>query len=141
MADTKAMLRGLYAGITSDADIGALVDEHVTHDFIEHEEMPGTVAASGRDQAVQSLSAMQGAFSDLRFNVEDIIAEGDKVVARLTITGTHTGEFMDIPASGNKIDVKVIDIFQLRDDRISAHWGVTDSAAMMMQIGALEPPG
>jgi len=62
-------------------------------------------------------------------------------LALLTVTGTHTGEFMGIPASGNKTKVPTIDVFQFRDDKISDHWGVTDSGAMMMQIGAVEPPG
>jgi len=48
---------------------------------------------------------------------------------------------MGIPASGNKTKVPTIDVFQFRDDKISDHWGVTDSGAMMMQIGAVEPPG
>jgi len=141
MADLKAMVQSMYDGISTASDVGAMLDEHVTEDFVEHEEMPGMPAASGRDQAEQQISMLQRAFSDLRFNVEDMIQEGTKVVARATVTGTHTGEFMGIPASGNKVDFKVIDIFDFRNDKISAHWGVTDSGAMMMQIGAMEPPG
>jgi steroid delta-isomerase-like uncharacterized protein len=140
MGDLKAILQSLYDGISTTSDVGAMLDEHLTEDFVEHEEMPGT-NASGRDLAVQQISMLKSAFSDLRFNIEDLVEEGNKIVARVIVTGTHTGEFMGIPASGNKVEVPTIDLFHFRDDKITDHWGVTDSAAMMIQIGAMEPPG
>ncbi len=142
MADNKAMVQSMYDAISRGDDIDALLDEHVTADFVEHEELPGAPAeASGRQLAYQALTMLQNAFTDLRFNVEDMIEEGNRVVARLTVTGTHTGDFMGIPASGNAVAVGAVDIFQMRDGKVAAHWGVTDSAAMMMQMGAIEPPG
>ena len=141
MSDLKATVRSMYEGISSADDVGAMLNDHTTEDFVEHEEMPGFEGASGRERAAQQISMFRDAFSDLRFNVDDLVEEAGKVVARVTVTGTHTGEFMGIPASGNKIEVPTIDVFQFRDDKISDHWGVTDSGAMMMQIGAVEPPG
>ena len=141
MADLKAMVQSMYDGISNATDIHAMLDEHVTGDFTEHEEMPGIEAASGRETAAQQISTFQRAFSNLRFNVHDLIEEGDQVVARVSVTGTHTGELMGIPASGNDVDFKAIDIFKFRDGKISDHWGVTDSGTLMMQIGAMQPPG
>lgn len=141
MADLKAKVRNMYKGLSSGSDVNAMLDEHVTEDFIEHEEMPGIKAGTGRDAAKEQISMMQKAISDLRFNVDELVQEDNKVVARVTLTGTHTGEFMGIPATGNKLEVKAIDVFHFRDGKISDHWGVTDSGAMMMQMGAIEPPG
>lgn len=142
MADNKAMVQSMYDAISGGGDVSAMLDEHVTTDFVEHEQIPGAPSGlSGRETARQGLETIQDAISGLRFNVEDLIEEGDRVVARLTITGTHSGEFMGIPASGNEIAVSAVDIFQMRDGKVAAHWGVTDSAAMLMQMGAMEPPG
>jgi steroid delta-isomerase-like uncharacterized protein len=141
MADLKATVRSMYNGISGASDVSAMLDEHVTEDFVEHEEMAGIQAGTGRDLAEQQISMMQRAISDLRFNVDELVQEDNKVVARVTVTGTHTGEFMGIPASGNKLEFRAIDVFHFRGDKISDHWGVTDSAAMMMQMGAIEPPG
>lgn len=141
MADLKAMVRSMYDGISNATDVHAMLDTHVTADFTEHEEMPGIEAVTSRETAAQQISAFQKAFSNLRFNVHDLLEDGDHVVARVSVTGTHTGEFMGLPATGNDVDFKTIDIFKFRDGKISDHWGVTDSGTLMMQIGAMQPPG
>ncbi len=141
MGTAKDLVRGMYDDISGGVDVGTMLDKYVTDDFIEYEELPGMSASSGKEAARQQIGMMQAAISDLRFNVEDMVEEGNKVAARVTITGTHTGEFMGIPASGGTLDVKAIDVFEVRDGKVAAHWGVTDTAAMLMQIGAIEPPG
>ena len=70
-----------------------------------------------------------------QMTIEDTIVEGDKVVTRVRATGTHQGDFMGIPATGNRIDVPLIDIARIRDGKIAEHWGVMDGAAMMQQLG------
>ena len=74
---------------------------------------------------------------DANLAVEDILAEGDRVSARLVITGTHTGEFLGVPASGNPVDFAVISIFQIRDGDIVERWSVVDSLGLLQQIGAI----
>jgi predicted ester cyclase len=63
------------------------------------------------------------------------IVEGDKVVIRARATGTHQGEFMSIPPTGNRIEVPLIDIMRIRDGKIAEHWGVMDDGVMMQQLG------
>ena len=69
---------------------------------------------------------------------EDVIDGGDKLVARVRFTGTHDGDFMEMPATGKTVDVQAIDIFRFADDGlVHEHWGVFDAMAMMQQLGAL----
>jgi predicted ester cyclase len=68
--------------------------------------------------------------------VTDLLHDGDKVGAHVTFSGTHKGDFMGVPASGNRVEWSVIDLLQLRDDKCVAHWGVMDMAGAMAQMGA-----
>jgi steroid delta-isomerase-like uncharacterized protein len=79
---------------------------------------------------------MHAAFPDFHVDVHDILQDGDKVVARITMAGTHEGEFMGMPASGNRFAINAIDIMEFRDNKCAAHWGVMDMAAMMEQLMA-----
>ena len=74
------------------------------------------------------------AFPDGKFEVEDLIAEGDKVFVRARMTGTHQGEFMGMPAAGRTINVGVADFLRIEDGQAVEHWGVTDTGAMMQQL-------
>jgi predicted ester cyclase len=79
----------------------------------------------------------RAAFPDLRMEAQDVLASGDKVVARVRATGTHQGEFMGMPATGKSIHVQLIDIIRFGDDGLAReHWGVFDALAMMQQLVA-----
>ena len=76
--------------------------------------------------------------------VEDLIGEGDRVVARVTTSGTHGGEFMGSPATGKRISVQEVDIFRIEDGRIAEGWTAVDFFGMLTQLGLLpseEPVG
>jgi predicted ester cyclase len=78
------------------------------------------------------------AFPDLRMEPQDVLPSGDKVVARITCTGTNQGDFMGMPASGKSVEVEAIDIIRFGDDGLAhEHWGVFDAMAMMQQLGAI----
>ena len=80
----------------------------------------------------------RAAFPDLRMEVEDVIASGDKVVVRARATGTHKGEFMGMPATNKSIDAQLIDIMGMGADGLChEHWGVVDQLAMMQQLGVV----
>ncbi len=105
-------------------------------DFLEHEETPGL--APTKDGVLQFFRMYRTAFPDLRMDPEDILVSGDKAVARVRATGTHQGEFMDMPATGKSIDVQLIDIIRFGDDGLAhEHWGVVDTMAMMQQLGVV----
>ena len=108
-------------------------------DFVDREELPGL--APTKDGVVAFFRMQVAAFPDMRMDVQDIVASGDKVVARVRYTGTNRGEFMGAPATGRSVDVQLIDIFRFGDDGLAhEHWGVMDQMTMMQQLG-LAPSG
>jgi len=77
----------------------------------------------------------QGFPNDYNFTTHELIAKGDKVIARVTVTGTHEGEYYGIPASGNKIEFGVIDIFHIKEGKIVETREEIDSLGLMRQLG------
>jgi steroid delta-isomerase-like uncharacterized protein len=121
----------------NQGDMDAL-DELISDDFVEHEDLPPGVP-QGKAAPLAMITMMRAAFPDLHVTVEEMLQDGSKVVTRSRFAGTHEGEFMGIPPTGNKFDVPVIDIIEFRDDKAVAHWGVMDNAAMMEQLGVAGP--
>lgn len=77
------------------------------------------------------------AFPDLHFEIDDIFAEEDRVVTRMTANGTHSGAYLGFAPTGRKINCSVMGIARIEGNKIAEHWGVTDELAMMAQIGML----
>jgi steroid delta-isomerase-like uncharacterized protein len=117
----------------------SLVDELVAPDFVDHQEFLGM--PPGREGLKQVNKIMRSAFPDTSATIEDMVAEGDKVVIRWTMRATHKGEFMGMPPTGKSISVGVINIQRFAGGKIVEHWGLTDSMAMMQQLGAMPAPG
>jgi steroid delta-isomerase-like uncharacterized protein len=135
--ENKAIARRGYEAINQN-NLDAL-DEVVAPDITDHDPAPGQ--APGLEGVKQWFSSMHTAFPDFRMNVEDMIAEGDKVVARVRLSGTHQGEFMGIDATGNRVTIKGIDILRINaDGKIMERWGNFDDLGMMQQLGVMEPP-
>jgi steroid delta-isomerase-like uncharacterized protein len=108
----------------------------IADDFVEHETGAGLEPTKAGTR--QLFEMMTAGFPDLRFEAEDVLESGDKVVARARVTGTNKGDFMGIPASGKSIDIQAIDIVRFGADGLAhEHWGVMDVMAMMQQIGAV----
>ena len=85
----------------------------------------------------KNMIALVHAFPDYAMTIEDLIAEDDKFVARWTLTGTHKGEFMGIPASGKRIDVSAITIRRVAGGKCVEGWDIRDNLKMMQQLGAV----
>jgi steroid delta-isomerase-like uncharacterized protein len=129
-----ATARRLYE-LISAGDIEGFAS-HLADDFVEHEETPGL--APTKDGVIAFFGMQLAAFPDLRMDVEDVIADGDKVVARVRVTGTNRGDFMGMPATGQRVDVHLYDQFRFGDDGlVHEHWGVLDALAMMQQLGVV----
>ena len=137
--DNKALVRRFYDGVNS-GQVDEVVDELVADDFVEHEEnLPGMPEPPTDKEGVKIFfRTLLDAFDGLHNNVEDVVAEGDRVAVRSRVTGTHTGEFMGIAPTGRSIDIEVIDWVLIKDGKAAEHWGVTDVVAMMQQLGAME---
>ena len=86
------------------------------------------------------VAGLCGAFNPLHFTIEDVIAEGDKVVVRWTNAGVHSGGFMGIPATGKQFGIAGIDIHVVRGAKLAEHWHVVDQLAQMQQLGLIPRP-
>ena len=132
--DHSETMRRMY-DLLNAGDVDGFGDL-VADDFVEHEELPGL--EPGKEGVKTFFRLSIAAFPDMRMSAEDVIAGGDKVVARARMTGTHQGEFMGISATGKSIDVQLVDIIRFGDDGLAReHWGVLDSMTMMQQLGVV----
>ena len=100
----------------------AFIDEFLAPSLVEHKE---------------DIYAFLGAFPDLHVTVEDLIAEGDKIVGRVTLTGTHQGELMGIPATGKKVSFSEILIVRISNGKVVELSEVADTMSMMQQLGVI----
>jgi predicted ester cyclase len=115
--------------------------EVLAADYVPHSLMPGL--PPGLDGARMAHQGALASFPDLKATTEDVIAEGDKVVERWTLTMTHTGAaFAGAPAgSGKKVRVTGISIYRIANGKIVEHWGEMDFSQVLMQLGVLPAPG
>ena len=136
--ENKAIVRRFYDEFASQGNL-SLADELVAEDFVDHN--PGVPdIAPGREGMIQVFTAFRSAIPDMRMTVEDQVAEGDRVVSRATVSGTHQGELMGIPATGKSFSIGIIDILRLEGGKIAEHWGESDTMGMMQQLGVAPPP-
>jgi steroid delta-isomerase-like uncharacterized protein len=132
--DNAATMRRTYE-LISAGDIAGFGDL-VADGFVDHEDTPGF--APDKDGTLDFFRAMLAAFPDLTMEVEDLLADGDRAVARVRVTGTHRGDFMGIPPSGASGDIQLIDIMRFdADGRVCEHWGVADMLLLMQQLGVV----
>jgi len=132
--DHNISIRRLYDFINA-GDIDGF-GRQLADDFVEHNENPGVPPTKAG--TLQYFQMLVRAFPDFRMDVQDVIASGDKAVARLQVVMTHKGEFMGIPATGKSAAVNLIDITRFGDDGLAReHWGVVDQLALMQQLGII----
>jgi len=103
---------------------------------------PATLATASRSSANRQFwTAFFTALPDLTATMEDLVISGDRVVGRFTYRGTHTSAFMGIPASGNPVEMRSIDIWRVEDGMFAEHWDELNLLEMFQQMGALPPLG
>lgn len=112
------------------------VDELVADDFVPHS-WPST--GDPRGDLKRAIDRVGEGLKDPEFTVEDLIAEGDRVAARLTTSATHVGEFMGMAATGKRYTIEEIHIFRLRDGLVIEHWHQFNQLALMKQLGVSPP--
>ena len=117
----------------------AVLDEIVAPDFVSHGGPPEL--PPGREGYKQFFATAHSAFPDFHSTLEDMIAEGDKVVERFTARGTHRGEWMGIPPTGKQMTVTGIGIHRISDGKIVEDWTSMDMLGALQQIGVVPPPG
>jgi predicted ester cyclase len=129
----KVIARGFMETIFSGHDVDA-VDRFVAPDFVDHN--PWEARPPTREGWKAGAAEFVAAFPDLRCEIDDLIAEGDRVAVRNRLMGTHRGEFV-APPTGRWVEFRSVDIVRLVDGRIVEHWGLTDALTFLRQIGQL----
>jgi steroid delta-isomerase-like uncharacterized protein len=137
-AQNKQLVEQIFQKVFNEGDV-ASVDKFLAADFVDHEEgAPGQ--KDGREGLKATVLMMRTAFPDLKVTIEDVVVEGDKVAARLTMSGTQKGEFMGMPSTGKSFSINAMDLFRIKDGRVTDHWGVSDIMAMGTQLGMMAAP-
>jgi steroid delta-isomerase-like uncharacterized protein len=133
----KATFRRFHeATNTGDAElISKTIDEIVEPDVLIRTPLP--VKTSGAQALKEVFARLHRALPDLHVTVEDLIAEGDKVVGRNSVTGTHQGDYMGLSPTGKSVTYSEIFIMRFVDGRIAETWGVVDVFSQMKQLGVI----
>jgi len=134
--ENKAIVRS-YTELTNARDLeGAFA--HFSPSFFDHAVRPGM--PTGIEGVRLFFNMLFTAFPDLRATIQDIIAEGDKVVDRMTCEGTHQGMFMGAQPTGKHVKWSYIDINRIVDGKVVEHWAEVDTMGIMQQLGLVPPP-
>ena len=134
--NNKAVVQRYYQEVLNAGRVDVL-DELAVEDYAEHDPLPGQ--GTGRAGLAQRANMLIDGLAG-HFEIEDMVAEGDRVVVRWTNTGTQVGEFAGIPPTGNPFTIAGIDIHAVRGGRLAEHWHVVDQFSLLQQLGVLPIP-
>jgi predicted ester cyclase len=136
--ENKAQFRRAYEEVLNQGDV-SVVDELIDLEFFNH------AAPPGRDRGPESMrwlaTMLRTVFPDLHFTIEELVAEGDIVAGRLTMSGTHEGPLMGMPPTGRAVRQDHMHFVRYRDGKAVEHWGVRDDLGMMQQMGLVPELG
>ena len=130
--DNKALMRRFLEEVFNKQNLAA-IDEFIAPSHVDHTLPPFLPATP--EGTKRAIGMYLKAFPDLHVTVEDMIAEGDKVVVRMTIRGTQQGAFGSIPPTGKQVTVSTIDIIRIEGGKIAEEWGIDDMLGMLQQLG------
>jgi len=134
--ENKAVVRGYLEQVWNEGRV-ELFERFYAQDVVGHN---GSVATDAKSMK-EGLAMIRSAIPDINIALDDELAVEDKVVARYTISGTHQGELLGIPATGKQIVWSGITIFRLAGGKIVEYWLQTDNMGLMQQLGAIPAPG
>ena len=131
--ENKALTRQFYNEVLNAHNFAGM-KSYCSAEFIDHNPSPGHTG-KGLDDLVSMFDEMLKAFPDFHTTVDLLIAEDDMVVAYLTVTGTNSGPFANMPATNKSVKINGIDIIRIKDGKAVERWGVFDDFSMMTQLG------
>jgi predicted ester cyclase len=132
--DNKALVQRFYEEVINQKNLAAL-DQFVSPTAVNH-----TVPSGLPHGPSQFLNMHLTAFPDVKATVVDLLADGDKVVALVSIHGTHQGAFRAAAPTGKPISVMAINIFRIENGKMVEHWGLADRLSALQQLGIASPP-
>jgi steroid delta-isomerase-like uncharacterized protein len=135
----KQLVDAFIQALFTDGDLGA-VDRYLDPNMVNHDPpFPG--APDGPEGMRQAAAMFREALPDWHSEVEQLVAEGDTVVERFTASGTHRGELMGVPGTGNVIVLRGIQMFRVKGDKIVERWGRLDEIGLLRQLGLVPAAG
>lgn len=136
--ENKALYRRWIETVFNTKKLDA-IDEFLAPSAVDHALPPGMPPT--REGSRQFIGSYLRAFPDLHFTIDDVVAEGDRVVGRWTSTGTHQGELMGVPPTGRQATSTGIEILRIEDGKFVEHWLAFDQLGMLQQLGVIPAPG
>jgi predicted ester cyclase len=136
--DNKAASRRFYEEVINQKQL-AVLDEVAGDSYLSHDFPPGL--PPGREGLKIFISVFHAAFPDGHLTIDQMIAEGDTVAARLTFHGTHTGEFQGIAPTGKKVTIPALDMARLESGKLVEHWGGPNQMSLLQQLGVIPSMG
>jgi predicted ester cyclase len=134
MSEVEDVLHGIYEAVNTGNL--ALLDKWVAPCYTEHSE-----GFQGPEAFKQQITVFRAAFPDLRVTIDDLLlAGGGRFASRTTVTGTHTGDLMGMPATGRHISVEAVDIGRIENGQAQERWGGLNMYALLTQLGAIPAP-
>jgi predicted ester cyclase len=135
--ELKAKARRIWEDIFPTGDVDALAAILAT-DGVDHTARPGE--PQGLEGAVRTMNWLRSVFSDQRWEIQQVVGEGDTVVVHATHHARHTGELMGIQPTGREVAYDHVHIVRFADGKVVEHWGLHDDMSLMRQLGALPEP-
>jgi steroid delta-isomerase-like uncharacterized protein len=134
MSEIEEVLYGIYEAVNTGNL--ALLDKFVAPGYTEHSE-----GFQGVEPFKQQITAFRAAFPDLHVTIDDLLlADGGRFASRTTVTGTHTGDLMGMPATGKQISVEAVDIGRIENGQAQERWGGLNMYSMLTQLGVIPAP-
>ena len=133
--ECEALLRRITEEIWNGRQLD-LVDELIADDFVDHIDMPG-LAGTGRDRYRASVQLVHTAFSDYHEEIELVVADDERAVSYVRLTGTHDGELMGLPPTGRAVNVHAMGILRFAAGQAVERWGIGDNLTQMQQLGLI----
>lgn len=137
LEENKALYRRWFEDVVSARKVDLAEDLLAPH-YVMH--MPGAPGPLDRAGHLQMLQMFHDGFSDWSETIDDVIAEGDRVVIRVTGSGTHDGPFQGIAPTGKAVRATGVAIGRIEDGRIAESWAEYDALGLMLQLGAFPVP-
>jgi steroid delta-isomerase-like uncharacterized protein len=130
----KEIVQSFYNAVFIRHDLSGL-DECMRDDYIQH----NADVPQGKAGFIKFFKETFRAIPDFKYTLKKMVAEDDIVMAYSTTTGRHTGgAWLGKPATGNKLNFDVVDIFRVQDGKIAEHWDVADTFSLFKQVGIIE---
>jgi predicted ester cyclase len=130
----KSLARRIWDDVFNGRNLD-VADELIAPEAVNHEAGPGA-SSRGPESLKAAVTWLSAAFPDVHMAIDDIVAEGDKVVLQTTMSGTHQGSFMGIEPTGRRFAQRQVHILRMQAGKAVAHWAVRDDLGFMQQLGA-----